>query len=286
MTSMLQPTIATTTDTTTTKRARDPDTGSKSIPITYIMISDDSESDSEEVAPNSKVVDAKLAFKTFKDLIHSVHAIMTNGRTTGSDDPNHVDYDISHAKMLLRESRKYPKSSIEDFDEENVEEISKCLDYINDLTAKISLMDKTGREAGFSSVSGEETVDEKRRTLKPLYEITQSVDSVSTVCIFEDEHEVQYNFSHFQRMLETYQGWSADDSDEEESHSSMEEKVDKEKEKEFFQEQAKKITKFLDSLPDVTAKFTLIVKAGREAGFCSVESEGDESFSAKKRARM
>jgi hypothetical protein len=277
-----------TTTNTTTKRARDdPDTGSKSIPITYIMISDDSDSDSEQVAPNSKVVDAKLAFKTFKDLIHSVQTIMTNGRTTGSDDPNHVDYDISYADMLLEGSRKYPKSSIEDFDEEGVEEISKCVDYVNDLTAKISLMVKTGREAGFSSVSGDETVDEKRRALKPLYEIMQSVDSVSIVCIFEDEHELQYHFSHAQRMLETYQGWSADDSDEEESQSSMEEKVDEEKEKEFFKEQAKKITKFLDSLRDVTAKFTLIVKAGREAGFCSVDkSVGDESFSAKKRARM
>jgi hypothetical protein len=271
MTTMLPP--ATTTN-TTTKRARDdPDTDSKSIPITYIMVKDDS--------------DAEMALKAFKDLIQSVDAIMTHGRTTGNDDPNQVDYDLGRAVMLLRGSRKYPKSSIEDFDEEAVEEISKCVDFVNDLTAKISLMVKTGRDAGFGdeTVSGDETVDGKRLALKTLYEIMQSVDSVGTICIFEDGDEVQYHFSHAQRMLETYQGWATDDSDEDESQSSVE-AVDEEKEQEFFKEQAKKITKFLDSLPDVMAKFTLIVKAGREAGFCSVESVGDESFSAKKRAKM
>jgi hypothetical protein len=272
------------TTNTITKRARDdPDTDSKSIPTTYIMISDDSD-DSEEVAPNIKVV---VAFNTFKKLIQSVSAIMTNGRTTGNIDPNVVDYDFSHVKMLLRESKKYPKLSIEDFDKEEVEEISKCLDYINDFSAKISLMVKTGIEAGLSSVSGDETYDEKRREMKPLYEIMQSVDSVSSIFIDEDKNEVQYHFSHAQRMLETYFGWSPDDdSDEDESQSSVE-PVDAEKEKEFFKEHAKKIAKFLDSLPGVTARCKRVVKAGREAGFCcSVKSEGNESFSAKKRARM
>ena len=244
----------------------EPETDSKSIPITYHMISDDS----EEVAPKIKVVDARLAFKTFKDLIRPVEAHMTMGRTTGKkDDDFEVEYDFRLARFLLefRSFRKNLKSSVEDFLEEDVEQLAKCVDYIDELSAKFALISKTGRFAGFCSVSvGDETVDgTKQLAIKTLYALMQSVDSIMTICIREDD-EVHYQFSHAQRLLKIYKTPSG---------ACDEETV------KCYKEIADKLTKFVDSLDALSARFALIAKAGRKAGFCSV---GDER--AKKRARM
>jgi hypothetical protein len=243
----------------------EPETDSKSIPITYHMISDDS----EEVAPKIKVVDARLAFKTFKELMRPVEAHMQIGRTTGTKNDDEVEYDFRLAgfHLQLRSSRKNPKSSVEDFLEEDVEQLAKCVDYIDELSAKFALISKTGREAGFCSVSvGNETVDgTKQLAIKTLYALMQSVDSIMTICILEDD-EVHYQFNHAQCLLKIYKTPSGE--------------YDEESEK-CRKEIADKLTKFVDSLDALSARFALIAKAGRKAGFCSV---GDER--AKKRARM
>ena len=275
--------------TTPTKRIRDdPDTDTKSIPVTYHMVSDDSDSDSEEVAPNIKVVDARqLAFKTFDKLMQSVDATLTIGLTTEDDE---IQYDFDNVQYLLARWEKRSQTSIEEFDEEHVEELSKFVDSLDDLSAKLTLIAKTGREAGFCSSTGESVGDESQLAIKTFYELMQSVDSIVTISLTTEGDEVQYEFSNAQRNLRRYQGKPIEEFDEEhveeleESQSSIEE-FDEERVKELSKELAKELAKFVDSLDDLRAKLTLIAKTGREAGFCSVESVGDDS-SAKKRARI